>query len=254
MSVPVSPVGRVWVPVEPEGRTWERSAFVTACVCWAQERRPDLRKQVLWLAAMLCGDDWRAANARGGRKAWRRLVLRDIEEAAEAWRCVFRDEDHPELLSPAIALCIRAVAEGARPERPLWREGARRRVGRAIRRTPRWSLLPGDARPRSAPGFRAAVALTAGACPLVAVSSIVQAAHSPWPVATLADRSPVHLARLLLDMAVFHHHHPATRRHYRQGSWGNDILDRAHAQLEGERGLDALRALFTDLRSLGGRQ
>lgn len=237
-------------PVETvSDATWR--AFLGATVAWVLTRRRDLRPGVLWLTALLCGDEWWAARGRG-RKAVRRLVLRDVEDAARACRTVLYDPEAPEYHSAAMALCVRSTLEARRPAGPgLWIEAdqprTHRRVARAIRRCERARsgvpLPKGDSRVRWALGFRSALAITVRSCPILPVATLVHAGMSPWRTEHLAQRAGLSLAYLVLDLAAYHHTF-ARRRGVPAGSFGNAIVDRALAWVGGD---------FAEVEALFGR-
>lgn len=231
-------------------------AFVGACVWWAHGRRRDLPTGLAWLAALLCCDDWLAARARG-REAWRRLVLRDLEEAARAARSVLFDPSSPESESESVALCIRAAVEDLRPagrgawiDRPSPKQ--RRKVARILRRSRRGPGTPaGGLRLALRPWFPAALGTALASCPLLSAGALAHTGRGGSPGVDLDGRPALQLALVVMDRAAFHHSR-VRGRGYPAGSCGNDIIDRARAYLEADPDPDALRELFARHRPRKG--
>jgi|GEM_PF-2687443 len=210
----------------PIGR--EALAFLMASVARAAAARRDLDGPWLIVAAFLCGASWLRARRRG-RGVLRALVLHDVVEARRAWAVANVNGDS--YLRHALDLTRESMARGLR----LGRRANKRRTRRALRligRNHRGTLPETYDRVSELQGFREALTSAMASLPVVTPGCWDHATGlaSTWPEGGRLPKA----ARLtqVADLGAMWWHCCYARpgkRSYAEGSFGNDIIDRAQA-------------------------
>ena len=215
-------------PPAPPSIGREALAFLSASVARVAAARRDLDGPWLIVAAFLCGADWLRARRRG-RGVLRALVERDVVEARDAWTVA--NVEGESYLRHALDLTRESMARGLR----LGRRANRRRTRRALRligRNHRGPLPETYDRASELQGFRAALEATMAALPVVTPGCWDHATGiaSPRPAGGWQPKTPAQrLAQVANLGATWWHccYARPGRRSYAEGSFGNDILDRA---------------------------
>lgn len=233
----------------------ETRAFLLACCARVVGVRADLDGPWLAVAAALCGADWLAARHRS-RRVLHAVVMRDVVEAADAWRIAGTDDDSP--LRHTFALVREGMATGARCGRRA--NGRRlRRTLRGIARTVSPIDPPGYGSLANAHGLRDALAAAMASCPLIPPRTWAHALWTRWPdfpVFNDTRKSRRRLFQRVIDFGAVWHgamYSSRARRARRPGTFGNDIVDRAEDAGAG-RSFAEIGAFFAAIaaRGIGG--
>ena len=216
-----------WAPASI-GR--EALAFLEASVARVAAARRDLDGPWLIVAAFLCGVSWLRARRRG-RGVLRALVQRDVVEAHAAWTVA--NVNGESYLRHALDLTRESMAQGLR----MGLRANRRRTRRALRligRNHRGPLPEDYDRVSQFQGFRAALTTAMAALPIVTPGCWDHATGmaSSRPAGGWQPKTPARRLAQVADLGATWWHccyaRPG-RRSCAEGSFGNDIIDRAEA-------------------------